>query len=185
MHNLKPITPLGGDTCRIHDFDGLKVVERTNFALASVALRHNHTPAAIQAFLETPLPTPGKWVAHAHLNAMWIGPDQWLVQAPYDTHELLATQIKMAVGDSASVTEQTDGWCQFEVSGSCCADVFERLCNIDIRAMSRGDVTRTLLHHLGCFVRCENTSDRFCVIGPRSSAESLLHALIASAKSVI
>jgi len=184
VHNLKPITPLGGDTCQIHDFEGLKIVEHTNFALASVALRRHHAPAAIEAFLETPLPAPGKWGTHAHLDAMWIGPDQWLFQAPYDTHELLAEQIKTAVGDSASVTEQTDGWCQFEVSGSRCVDVFERLCNIDIRAMSQGDVTRTLLHHLGCFVKCENAHDRFFIIGPRSSAGSLLHALIASAKSV-
>jgi len=51
--------------------------------------------------------------------------------------------------------------------------------------MAQGQVTRTRLEHLGCFLICRTKNSHFSVFGPRSSAGSLHHALTVAATSVI
>jgi sarcosine oxidase subunit gamma len=97
---------------------------------------------------------------------------------------MLASQVKAAVGDNASVVEQTDGWCRFDVEGNRSLDLFERLTNANLRGATEGTALRTSIEHVGCFVLCLEAGKRFAVIGPRSSAASLHHALLALAKSV-
>ncbi len=188
MHNMKPLTPLGADMPRVDTLNGLTITERTDRALASVAARNGHgnaTREAAAAHLGFALADVGQCAGNETFSAWWMGPDLWMVDAPHETHENLAHDLKAAVGASASVAEQTDGWCRFDLSGPLCAAVFERLCNIDIRATTAGDALRTSIEHLGCFVLCVEARTDYAVLGPRSSAGSLHHALLAAAKSVV
>lgn len=185
MHDLVPITALGGHAARIDVHGPVTLIEVPDAALASVAARlgtEAKTASALKKLLGAEMPAPGKALTQSP-GAFWMGPDQWMVEAPFDTHEDIMPWIKNAVGTAASVTEQTDGWCRFDLTGSDLSDVFERLCPVNTRAQMAGDATRTTIDHLGCFVICRETGTHFSVIGPRSSATSLHHALLVAMQS--
>lgn len=182
MHKLKPITPLGADTPRVDQIGTLTIAEVVDQALASVAAREGQL-GALQKALPLTLPGVGKSETKGDFTAFWTGPDQWMISADHDQHELLAAELKQLVGDAASVVEQTDGWCRFDVSGAALCDLFERLSNIPVRTMAAGDVIRGTVEHLGAFLwRLDD--NRMAVVAPRSSAASLHHALVATARSV-
>jgi sarcosine oxidase subunit gamma len=169
-------------------FTGLLIREVTDRALASLGARQGQEEAmksAAEGFLGGALPEPASWNEAGVFSAWWMGPDLWMVSAPHDTHELMAGELKEAVGEAGSVVEQTDGWCRFDMEGPRCFDVLERLCNANVRAGKRGDATRTSMEHLGVFLLCQTPGQGYSIIGPRSSAGSLHHALVAAAKSVI
>lgn len=187
-HRLKPVLPLGGTTARIDTFDGLTIVENADFALASLAGRHGRAAdldRACKELFAAALPGPGHAASGQTFTVFWTGPEQWFVEAPFATHEDIARILKAAVQDAGSVTEQTDGWVRFDVTGPRTCDVFERLCALDVRRMQTGDASRTLIEHLGCLVICRSQRHVFSVLGPRSAARSLHHALATAARSAI
>ena len=186
MHKLKPITPLGGDTPRTDTIGSITITEVVDQALASIAARTDQASAVQKAMADKiglALPAVGQSAQSAPYAAFWMGPDQWMVTAPHDSHELLAPELKPILGDCASVVEQTDGWCRFDVEGADLCDLFERLTNAPVRTMETGAALRTTAEHLGVFL-WRLAEDRMAVIGPRSSAGSLHHGLVAVAKSI-
>lgn len=185
MLKLKPITPLGANEARVDRFTGLTIREVTERSLASLTARNDQADATRDkawSLFGIDLPDIGDSATGNTYSAFWIGPESWMVDAPYAGNEDLARQVKHAMGDSTSVVEQTDGWCRFDIEGDAVNAVLERLCSADSANMSEGAVTRTQIHHLGCFLwRQKNV---FAVIGPRSSATSLHHALMQAVQSV-
>ena len=107
-----------------------------------------------------------------------------MLTAPFASHEDIAGLVKDAVKDAASVTEQTDGWVRFEVTGARVPDMLERLCNVDVRAMQAGQAVRSQIEHLGTFVLCQKAGAAFSLITLRSAAASMVHALETAAKSL-
>ncbi|MBO9403385.1 sarcosine oxidase subunit gamma [Shimia sp. R9_3] len=186
MHKLKAITPLGSDTPRIDTIGTLTISEGVDSALASVAARAGQEAAVrdlLAGKLGLSLPDVGRSADAAPLAAFWSAPEQWMITALHDTHELLAFELKAVLGDAASVVEQTDGWCRFDVIGDTLEDLFERLSNAPIRTMGPSSVRRTTVEHVGVFLwRLSET--HVAVFGPRSSAASLHHGLISAAKSI-
>lgn len=188
MAELKALTPLGGYEPRVDEFAGLIIREVTDRALASLAARlgsEADCAAATKGLLGADLPEPATWVAGGDFTAWWMGPDQWMIDADYAAHTLLAAELKSVVGGAGSVTEQTDGWCRFDLEGGACFDVLERLCQLDLRSGTAGDAQRTALEHVGCFLLCREPGLHYSLLGPRSSAGSLHHALITAAGSVL
>ncbi|MGB0960145.1 MAG: sarcosine oxidase subunit gamma [Halocynthiibacter sp.] len=186
MHKLKAITPLGGCEPHVDTFDGVTISENPSRALVALTLRSvdgTAYEAAFKGAFGFQLPDVSRAVLTDDLGAFWIGPNSWMIDADYDAHANFAQDLKDAVSDAASVVEQTDGWCRFDVDGASVVSLFERLCAADVARMDVGHVTRTTIHHLSCFLWCIDTNT-FAVIGPRSSARSLHHALTAAAKSV-
>jgi sarcosine oxidase subunit gamma len=137
-----------------------------------------------KAFFGKVLPGPGHSTTGKEYDVHWTGPDQWFVEADFAGHELIAAELKDAFGATASVTEQTDGWARFKVTGPDVVDLLQRLCPIDSATMQVNQVTRTLIEHLGCFVICRAAGSEFDILGPRSAAASLLHALTGAAQSI-
>jgi sarcosine oxidase subunit gamma len=186
VHKLKTITALGGDMPRVDTIGALTIAENPALALASLAARQGQAQAVEKAMkdaLSLDLSGPGKATGAADHAAIWMGPEQWMVAAPQDQHELLAAELKAIVGGAGSVTEQTDGWCCFDVTGPGLADLFERLSPAPLRQMAPGDAIRTTLEHLGVFLWVQDES-QVTVLAPRSSAGSLHHALTAAARSI-
>lgn len=105
-------------------------------------------------------------------SAFWTGPGQWMVMAPYVSHEDISHIVKTGLADTASVTEQTDGWVRFDIEGPRSMDMFERLSNVDVRTMKAGQATRTQVEHLGSFLLCHSAGTRFSLITLRSGADS-------------
>ena len=106
-----------------------------------------------------------------------------LVKAPFATQEDIAAILRPMFGDSASITEQTDAWVRFDVSGTRLPALFERLCSFDLRSNGAGSATRTVIEHLGCYL-IRRADTVLTLYGPRSSAQSLHHALTTAARSV-
>ena len=178
-HRLAPLTPLGNTTPQTDTIGPVKITENTGIALASLTIRRGRGAdfANAAASLNLTLHAPG----HASENAMWLAPDQWMIEAPFATHEDIMAFLKSAFGDAASITEQTDAWVRFDLAGPDLPAMFDLLCNLDTRAMQPGHATRTVIDHLGCYVICRSAG--FTILGPRSSARSLHHALITAARS--
>ena len=176
---LTSLAPLGQSAPKTDTIGPITISENTSIALASLATRKGREADVAKAAnaLNITLPGPGR----ASDIALWLGPDQWMIEAPFATHEDIAGHLKATFGDAASITEQTDAWVRFDVTGPDLHAMFERICNLDTRAMKPGDGTRTVIEHLGCYVICK--AGGATILGPRSSAKSLFHALSVAAKS--
>ncbi|MEJ6389434.1 sarcosine oxidase subunit gamma [Gymnodinialimonas ulvae] len=187
MHDLAPMTALGGTEPREDVVGSVILTEKPGIALASVAARLGQEKACREHLKDVidAVPEPGKVQLHDPEAGFWMGPDLWMVGAPFDTHEDLADQLKARFGETASITEQTDAWVVFDLRGSGMEDVMERLCAIDIRAMETGDGTRTVIDHLGCFVLRRDPADWVRILGPRSAAGSLHHAILTAMHSAV
>ena len=187
MHDLIAITALGASAARVDQVGPVTLSEQPDWAFASVAARlgqDSTCKTALKKLLGVAAPDVGRVHVGKDLTAFWTGPDQWMIEAPYDRFENLAAQVKSAVGGAASVTEQTDGWCRFDLDGDGIVPVFERLCNVNVAAMETDTATRTVIEHLGCFLVCRDAGKHLSVIGPRSSAGSMHHALLSAMRSV-
>ncbi len=187
MHDLAPITALGGTEPRIDTVAGVTLTEKPGLALASIAARHGKEAACrkhLKALLGS-VPEPGKAKLRDPEAGFWMGPDFWMIGAPFDSHEDLAAQLVKRFGTSASVTEQTDAWAAFDLQGDGMEAVMELCCNLDIRQMQTGDAQRTSIHHLGCYVIRRDPTDWVRILGPRSSAGSLHHALHTAMKAAL
>ncbi len=184
MASLMALTALGQREPTVVEIGPLRITERTDLALASVAARHGRMAdlaAAAQA-AGVPLPEAARHQAGAPYSAFWTAPEMWFVEAPFGSHELISDLLKAALGDAASITEQTDAWVIFDLAAADLAPLLERLCNVDFRSVPKGYATRTVMEHLGVYlVKLDQGAVR--LYGPRSSAQSLLHALGGAAVS--
>lgn len=186
-HCLKPLCALGGATAQTERFDGLTLRENPDLAMASVAIRTGRDKdfaKAAKKLFGGALPKPGGMAGAGEWTAFWTGPGQWMVTAAFASHEDIARIVKAGLGDTASVTEQTDGWVRFEIDGRRAMDMLERLCAVDIRVMQSGAATRTVIEHLGSFVLCLTAGQAFSIITLRSAAGSMHHALVTAMKSL-
>ena len=183
-HRLKPITPLGHAAPHAVTIGPVTITEVVDTALASLAARMGEAKA-VADIAETagiPLPPPGRAAAGATYASFWLSPEMWMVEAPFATHEDIVAILKPHFGEAASITEQTDAWARFDVKGADLPAMFERLCNFDLRSNGPGSATRTVIEHLGCYVVIRGEG-HLSVIGPRSSAASIFHALETAARS--
>lgn len=184
MHRLTPVSPLGYPEPRMETAGGFTIREATDRAMASVAARSGYAAAVrktLSRIIGKPAPDAGRHAGGA-MDAFWSAPDQWMLSAPYDEHPDIVADLVPEFGDKASLTEQTDGWCRFSVEGPDIERLCALLCNIDTRAFAPGSAARTSIEHMGCFVLRTGGSS-IQIIGPRSSAGSLRHALSAAALS--
>jgi len=185
VHDLVPLTALGVTEPRCDTIGPVTITESPDWALASVAARQGQETAcrsALEKLLGAEAPGIAAYASGETLSAFWIGPDVWMVEALYASHPDLAARVKATCADTASVTDQTGAWARFDLSGENLSRLMERLCNLDMGKMQAGHARRTLIEHMGCFVICH--TEQFTLYSPRSSAQSLHHALITAAKSV-
>ena len=192
MHDLATLTPIGGDRAQSEEIKGVTISEMPEFSYASVAMRLDKKSGfqrATKKAIGVVSPKPGKSssikVSGGLLTIFWIGVDQWMVEAPYATHEDLAAQLSNTLKDNASITEQNDGWARFDLNGERCIAVIERLSAVDSAKMHAGDATRTSIEHAGSFLICREPSQHFSIICPRSFAKHIYHSLVTMAKSAL
>jgi sarcosine oxidase subunit gamma len=180
---LKPLSALGREFLSVETIGPVTLSESMDTALASLASRRSREGevAELAAGAGIPLPGPGQAASQGTWGASWISPEMWMVEAPYGTHEDIAAHLKPIFGETASITEQTDAWVRFEVTGPL-QPLFERLCNLDLSRFGPGSATRMVLEHLGVYA-IRRAPDRMTLLGPRSSADSLHHALVTAARS--
>lgn len=179
--DLTPICALGGTVARIETFGGLTIKEDSELGLASLALRKGQS--APQPFGLT-LPDVGQAVSKGSYGAFWTGRDQWMIEGQGQGATDFAAALRADASD-ATVTEQTDGFTAFEITSAQGAAPIEalmrKLVNIDPKALGAGQTTRTGLEHMTVFL-IRRADDRLAVIGMRTLAGSLWHALAVAAR---
>lgn len=178
MAELQAMTALGARQAAVAVVGPVTIAERFDVAVASVAARRGRMADLAQAAKAAglPLPEAARYTGGTPYSAFWVAPEMWFVEAPFATHELIADQVKAALGDAASVTEQTDAWVVFDLTAPDLAPLMERLCNVDFPAAPDGFATRTVIEHMGCYL-IRHGRGQVRIYGARSSAQSLLHAL--------
>ena len=183
---LNPITALGHTAPEVDMIGPWTITERADVALASVAVRRGRLGdlQAAAAGAGVPLPAAGAAAQGTPYSAFWMTPEMWMVEAPFASHEDIRAHLLPAFGDAASITEQTDAWVRFDLSGADLPRLFERLSNFDLAKAPAGAATRTVMEHLGCYL-IKRSDTLVTIYGPRSSAQSLHHALIVAAQSVL
>ncbi|MBF9033499.1 sarcosine oxidase subunit gamma [Rhodobacterales bacterium HKCCE2091] len=170
MTDLTPTTAFGVSAPRDERHGALTLSERTDIALATLALRAGTEPP-------TALPEPGE----ATDAAVWLAPGQWMLMAPGEAETDFAARVA-ATAPGCSVTEQTDGWVIVDIDGPAAAieTLRERLVNLPPSALAPGRGTRTVLHHVG-IIAIRPAPDRLTIMAMRSYAGSLWHALATAA----
>ena len=186
MHSLNPISPLGNTELISKEVGPYTISEVNAYALASYSLRkgsEKDPKEKLEQFIGSSLPD----VMNSNfgkISSFWIGPSQWLIEAPIEIHEDLASELSEVSVGKASVTEQTDAWCRFDLKGSELATPLSLLCNADVPSFKGGEVTRCQMDHLGCFLICRDIKN-ITILGPRSAAESLYHAIVTAFKAAV
>lgn len=187
VHDLPPLCALGGSTAHADAVAGVTLTENPGHALASVTARLGQEAACadhLGTVLGAGAPSVGAWVRSDPMSAFWMGPDQWMVSAPFSTHEDLAAQLAKHLGKTASITEQTDAWVCFDMQGDGVERVMQLCANIDIETMPIGAATRSVIHYMGVYV-LRSAPDSLTILGGRSSAGSLHHAILTAMRSAL
>lgn len=180
---LRPRSALGRSFLAADTIGPVTITESTDWALASLAPRRGREAELAEraGTAGLPLPRPGQAAGGQPWSAFWAGPDIWLIEAPLATHDDIVAVLAPIVADTASLTEQTDAWVRLELAGAL-PPLLERLCNLDLARFPPGSATRTVIEHVGVHA-IRRAPDRLTLLGPRSSAGSLHHALLAAARS--
>ena len=180
MASLTPTTALGDTIPFDKTIGGNRIREVSDAVMASLAMLKGKGAAFKKAAASQlgDMPTPGHAGGDKHASTVWMGPDQYLVEG------IDAVTLAAAFGTSAAVTDQSDAWVRFDVTGGNVVAMLERLSGADTRRMQAGSATRTAIHHMHCVIVCRAGGTDFTILGPRSSAASLHHALVAAAASL-
>ena len=183
---LEPLTTLGHVAAETVTIGPITITERFDVALASLAQRRG-TEKALTAAAKgagVPLPGAGSALAGAPWSAFWMTPEMWMIEAPFASHEDIASHLRAIFAEAASITEQTDAWVRLDLAAPDLGPLLERLTNIDLSSKPAGFAARTVIEHLGVFL-IKRGAGEVTLYGPRASAQSLLHALEVAAKSVV
>lgn len=185
---LNPLTALGAAVPLRETLGPWELVERVDVALASVAPRRGREAEAAKAAVTAgiPLPAVASSARAEVFSTFWLTPDMFMVEAPFATHEDIRPAMLAIFGPTASVTEQTDAWVRFDLSGPGLERLFAKLCNVDLVAVAEGHATRTVIEHMGCYLikRAPSSEGMVTLYGARSMAGSLHHALALAAGTV-
>lgn len=186
MASLQAITALGGITAYDETIGGIRIAESVDTCLASLAMRRGKATdfkkAAKKAF-GVDLPAPGQRTGNGTRGVIWMGPDQFLVEVETGMIDLVG-ELGAVFGAAASITDQSDAWVRFDITGKDVPAMLERLSAADTRLMQGGAAVRTPVHHMLCVLVCRDAYTGFTVYGPRASAPSLHHALTAAAAAL-
>ena len=141
---LAPRTPLGHALPEQHNIGGFALTEVVDTALGSLTVRAGQSAAVAEraAAAGLPLPGPACWLPGAPYAAFWLAQDSWMIEAPYASHEDIHRHLRGVFGDTASITEQTDGWARFDIRGENLPALFERL-----EAAARGGWSKAQKEH--------------------------------------
>lgn len=176
MTDLEPMTALGATTARVENFGALTLRENDGLALASLTVRKG---GARPGPMGLTLPDAGGWAEAGGWAAFWTGPDQWMFEASDRASDDVAAELR-AVCAGCSITEQTDGFVCFEVTSADgpapISRMLEKLVNVDLAEFGAGRATRTAFDHMAIFV-IRRRENHLAIIGMRSAAESLWHAI--------
>jgi sarcosine oxidase subunit gamma len=130
--------------------------------------------AAVERVLGVALPTSsGERAVRGERVAIWMGPDEWLIQSTQDMAADLERGFREALGGQHyAVVDVSSGYTVIDIEGANVRAVLASGCPLDLhpRAFVEGQCAQTHFFKAGITL-CRNGDDRFQVIVRRSFAE--------------
>jgi heterotetrameric sarcosine oxidase gamma subunit len=137
---------------------------------------------AVRRAFRLDLPGPGRWASGPDANGTWLQPGGWLLDAaPGD----FLARVNAAVGDLASVVDQSYGRSMVRISGPAARDVLATCCRLDLhpRAFGPRSAAATQLAHVPGVIRRLDDASGFDLIVGSSYARWLMEELYEASAS--
>lgn len=183
---LKAKSPLNGYR---ETFGDTVLEEVTGMALVSIATPRGGDEAlrsAIRSAYGCDFPEQGSVASgkDGDIRLLGLQRDQLFALFVHDGDAAVA-EVRNVLGDAGYYTDQSDSWAMLRLSGVAALSALERICPLDLEeaAFPPGSVARTVMEHMGVIILREGT-DAFILMGARSSAANLLHAVELSIRNV-
>jgi methylglutamate dehydrogenase subunit D len=167
------------------DAPGVVLTVRTNLALVPVMARKGKTEdlrRRVQDHCDLTLPLTPQRVEKSGFSFVWAGPERWLAGTSTQTPAAFEAMLRTELSGLASVANQTDGRCVFQVSGPKARDTLAHALPIDIdpRVFGPGDTALTLAGHINVHLWQLDLSPAYQFAVPRSFAASFCEWLLAA-----
>jgi len=165
---------------------GLRIAERTNFGLATLAVRRGHG-AALRSAVETAygiaLPTGSTVAEGSTLAIIGTGPGQWLAVSGALVGGALADDLERQLAGLASVVDQSDGRAVIRISGAAARDVLAKGLPIDLHpsVFGPGSAATSIIALMGVTLWQTNDVPTYDIAVFRSLAGSFFGWLTSSA----
>lgn len=186
---LIPSWPFAGLSTVAGAGSGVIVTGRDGVALATVRARKDRSTALarrVHELFRIDLPQGPHRRTAGDVGFAGTGPGAWLAMRDQGGHAFAAS-LKEAIGDVASVADQSDAYAVLRLFGPKIRETFAKLFSIDFhpKVFKPGDVSVTMAAHIGATLwRLENDIENdpaFEIAVSRSLAASFWHVLAESA----
>ena len=182
---LTPVAPFEGLPVLSAAGRGVIATDRDGLGLATVLVRKGRADALSQRVRDLfgiQLAQGPRLIGAGDLAFAGTGPGAWLAIRESGGNAF-ASSLRDAIGDLASVSDQSDGYAVLRLSGPKLRETLAKIVPIDVhqRAFAPGDVASTVASHMGATLwRLQDAGDGspvFELAVFRSLAVSFWHAL--------
>ena len=119
------------------------------------------------------VPEIAKFQLNNNSIVLWSRTKSYIVLSDFNLDDLTST-----FDDLASITDQTGGWLTFKTRGKGCIHLFEKLITINLENFNEGNVIRTSISKINCFVFCRKKDETYYIICPVSFSNAMKSRLI-------
>ena len=109
------------------------------------------------------VPEIAKFKLNDNSIALWSRTKSYIILTDFNLDDLTSTFDGLA-----SITDQTGGWLSFKISGKGSIYLFEKLITINLENFNEGNVIRTSVSKINCFVLCKKKAETYYIICPIS-----------------
>ncbi len=167
------------------DAPGVVLALRADLALVLVMARKGKTEDLRQQVrdrFDLTLPSTVQRVEKSGLSFVWAGPQRWLAATSTQTPAAFEATLRTELSGVASVANQADGRCIFQISGPKARDVLAHGLPIDVdpQVFGPGDTALTLAGHINVHLWQLDLSPAYQLAVSRSFAASFCEWLLAA-----
>ena len=109
------------------------------------------------------VPEIAKFKLNDNSIALWSRTKSYIILTDFNLDDLTSTFDGLA-----SITDQTGGWLSFKINGKGSIYLFEKLITINLENFNEGNVIRTSVSKINCFVLCKKKAETYYIICPIS-----------------
>ena len=146
---------------------------RNIFSLNKNNDEYNKFNSVFKNFFSFLVPDVSKFNLNDNSIVLWSRAKSYIAITNFNLKELTSSFENLA-----SITDQTGGWLLFKVSGKGSLSLFEKLITINLDNFSEGQVIRTSLNKINCFVLCKKKAQTYYIICPVSFSDTMKLRLI-------
>ena len=157
------------------DNENLKLTldsSRNIFSLNENEDETNKFNRIFKKFFGFSVPEIAKFKLNDNSIALWSRTKSYIILTDLNLDDLTSTFHGLA-----SITDQTGGWLSFKISGKGSIHLFEKLITINLENFNEGNVIRTSISKINCFLLCKNKYNTYYIICPISYYKSMTDRL--------